>query len=136
MKHAIIISSLISAVALYGDIRTWTSADGSKTFEGKVISYNDLAKTVTMDIDGVTVSFDEDKLSKEDLDYLSKWDSEKKTTSIKTSFQRTNYRASKKQPLLRAIAKKLLNTTSSTFRHLGDLHVFNLLHSWWRNTTR
>lgn len=106
MKHAIIISSLISAVALYGDIRTWTSADGSKTFEGKVISYNDLAKTVTMDIDGVTVSFDEDKLSKEDLDYLSKWDSEKKTTSIQNLISKDKLSRFKETAFAQSDSKK------------------------------
>jgi hypothetical protein len=51
--------------------RTWTSADGNKTFEGELRSYDPVIGLVTVDLaNGTTLNFKQDKLSAEDIAYL------------------------------------------------------------------
>lgn len=50
--------------------RTWTSADGSSTFEGDLSSYDAETKVVEVIKEGVTVSFTADKLSEQDRAWL------------------------------------------------------------------
>ena len=51
--------------------RTWTSADGTKTFEGELKSYDAEKETVTVTLpNGRTMHFTQDKLSEADIAYL------------------------------------------------------------------
>lgn len=50
--------------------RIWTSADGSKTFEADLISYNAATKVVDVERDGVKLSFAVEKLSETDQLWL------------------------------------------------------------------
>ena len=61
--------------------RTWKSADGSKTFEGDLVSYDKKAGTVEVRIHGVVGSFKEELLSKADIEFLKKQASAPKTFS-------------------------------------------------------
>ena len=72
MKHLFTLS-LLAATSVLAEPRDWTSADGTRTFRGEVTSYNPATETVTMTVDGQTIQFATDKLSSEDLQYLSTW---------------------------------------------------------------
>ena len=53
--------------------RTWTSADGSKTFEGNLVSYESSTEVVTVELrNGRRMSFKQDKLSAEDIEFVKK----------------------------------------------------------------
>ncbi len=55
------------------DARTWTSADGSKTFEGDLKSYDAANGKVTITMaNGKRVTFAQDKLSADDIEWLKK----------------------------------------------------------------
>ncbi len=51
--------------------RTWTSADGSKTFEAELDSYDASTQVVSVSKDGVQVTFTADKLSSGDQQWLT-----------------------------------------------------------------
>ena len=57
--------------------RTWTSSDGSRTFEGEIRSYDEDTKTVSVLSAGRILTFTTDKLSEEDLVYLKEWNEAK-----------------------------------------------------------
>lgn len=59
-----------AAVLLHAEVRTWTSADGSQTFEGTLVDYNDYTKQVTVDRGDRKLTFPESLLSKEDIEYV------------------------------------------------------------------
>ena len=50
--------------------RTWTSADGSQTFKGILVDYNDGSKLVTVDRGDRKLTFPETVLSQDDIDYV------------------------------------------------------------------
>ena len=53
--------------------RTWTSADGSKTFEGELKSYDAASGKVSVTLpNGKRMNFTQDKLSEEDIAWLKK----------------------------------------------------------------
>lgn len=52
------------------DPRTWTSADGSQTFKGILINYNEDTKLVTVDRGDQKLTFPETMLSQNDIAYL------------------------------------------------------------------
>ena len=55
------------------DARTWTSADGSKTFEGELQTYDAGSGKVTVTLSsGKRMTFSQDKLSEEDIAWLKK----------------------------------------------------------------
>lgn len=68
------IATAISALLLVvtGSARTWKNADGSKTFEGDLVSYDQRTGMVEVSINGTTGSFDQSALSAEDIEYLKK----------------------------------------------------------------
>ena len=54
------------------EVRTWTSADGTKTFEGELQAYDPVAGVVTvMMANGQPARFSRDKLSKADITFLN-----------------------------------------------------------------
>ena len=72
--------TLLALTGLIGiaSARTWTSADGSKTFEGELESYDPATGAVTVFSNGKKMVFKQDVLSEEDIEYL-------KTEATKTS---------------------------------------------------
>lgn len=53
------------------DGRTWTSSDGSKTFEGELLSYNSATGAVGVTLaNGKQLTFNQDKLSEADIEFL------------------------------------------------------------------
>jgi hypothetical protein len=51
--------------------RTWTSADGGRTFEGDLRTYDSATGKVTVILrNGRTLTFDQDKLSEDDIAFL------------------------------------------------------------------
>jgi len=57
-------------IAYAAEVRTWTSADGSQTFEAKLIKYNAYTGMVTVDRGGQELYFDQKVLSADDIAYL------------------------------------------------------------------
>ena len=49
--------------------RTWTSADGKKTFEGEMTAYDEAADKVTVDMNGREMTFKTSILSADDIAY-------------------------------------------------------------------
>lgn len=49
--------------------RTWTSADGNKTFEGELLSYDEASGSVTVDMNGRKMTFKQEVLSAADIAY-------------------------------------------------------------------
>ena len=74
MKSILIAVTLLASGLLLGEERTWTSADGSKTFEGTLRSYDPGTRVVSVVTgDGRLLSFTTDKLSAEDVSFLEEW---------------------------------------------------------------
>ncbi|MFK7851686.1 MAG: sialate O-acetylesterase [Akkermansiaceae bacterium] len=66
MQTAILSASLLITV----NARTWTSSDGSKTFEGDLKSYDTASGTVSVLVGGRVLKFTQDKLSEADIEWL------------------------------------------------------------------
>lgn len=64
--------------------RTWKSADGSKTMEGELVSYDAATGKVVIKRDGKEVTFKQDFLSAEDIAFLNKKDEPKPATAPAT----------------------------------------------------
>ena len=69
LKSGSLILAVVTSLLLVGaHARTWTSADGSKTFEGKFQSYDARRGLVTVTLsNGKRQTFSQDKLSKADI---------------------------------------------------------------------
>jgi len=81
MKKSLILASAVALLAATAPARTWTSADGSKTFDGELRSYNATTGTVTVLVNGRVMTFTQDKLSAGDIAYLENWEKEKNALS-------------------------------------------------------
>lgn len=67
-----IMVGLFLLLAQSATARTWTSADGSKTFEGELKSYNPATGHVTVTMaSGKSLTFEQAKLSKADIAFLA-----------------------------------------------------------------
>ncbi len=69
LKSTCLVATAVAGLLLAGaHARTWTSADGSKTFEGKLQSYDARKGLVTVTLpNGRRQTFSQDKLSKADI---------------------------------------------------------------------
>ncbi|MEM7699813.1 MAG: hypothetical protein AAF236_15570 [Verrucomicrobiota bacterium] len=65
------------ALSVSAESRTWTSADGSKTFEGELRSYNPDSKQVEVITGGRRLTFSADVLSEADQTYLAEQEASK-----------------------------------------------------------
>ena len=61
---------LLMLSASFAQARTWTSADGSQTFEGDLRRYNAATEMVTVVVDGSPITFPTLRLSEGDLAFL------------------------------------------------------------------
>jgi hypothetical protein len=78
MKKILIAFAAVAALTVSLQARTWTSADGSKTFEGTLRSYDSGKGTVTVFMStGRLMTFPQDKLSEDDIKFLQEWEAEK-----------------------------------------------------------
>ncbi len=77
MKKSLLAIALTCLLGASSYARTWTSADGSKSFEGEVRSYDASSKTVSVLSGGRVMTFTEDKLSEADRTYLQEWEAER-----------------------------------------------------------
>lgn len=71
-KIPIFLLSATACVVLLSQLsfaRTWTSADGSKTFEGEMTAYDEATGIVTVDMNGRVVTFKQELLSADDIAY-------------------------------------------------------------------
>lgn len=65
------ISTIIASLLLSGaQARTWTSADGTKTFDGDLKSYNEASGIVVVVSNGAARNFKQDVLSADDIAWL------------------------------------------------------------------
>ena len=71
MKKALVILAFVGLLGGMAEARTWTSADGSKTFEGTLKSYDPASGIVTVIVAGRPTAFPKDKLSEGDIAFLS-----------------------------------------------------------------
>lgn len=53
--------------------RIWKSADGAKTFEGKLKAYDAETGRVARDVNGLPLMVRQDKLSEADISFLKEW---------------------------------------------------------------
>ena len=71
MKKALLFLAAAALAVLPASARTWTSSDGSKTFEGDLKTYDAAGAKVTVNLsNGTTMTFPEDKLSAADRQWL------------------------------------------------------------------
>ncbi|MEN9018991.1 MAG: hypothetical protein GWQ05_03450 [Verrucomicrobiaceae bacterium] len=70
-SSSLILAAVTSLLLVTAQARTWTSTDGSKTFEAELKSYDATTGKVTVTLpNGRPMSFFQDKLSEADITYL------------------------------------------------------------------
>ncbi len=70
MKNALPFLLLICSFAVAGEKRSWTSADGSKTFEGEMLEFSETEVRIKRSADFKTFKMPLDKLSEKDRTYI------------------------------------------------------------------
>ncbi|MEM6915832.1 MAG: hypothetical protein AAF491_04620 [Verrucomicrobiota bacterium] len=70
MKTSILCAIFGAILTCSLQARTWTSADGSRTFEGTLRSYDTETGEVTVIVNGRPMTFTEEKLSANDVAFL------------------------------------------------------------------
>jgi hypothetical protein len=71
MKRQLFAAIFAAALCLPVSARTWTSKDGTKTFQGELRSYDKESGKVTVILrNGRKTTFDKSKLSKDDVSWL------------------------------------------------------------------
>lgn len=84
----IVATSLLSITS--AQARTWTSADGTKTFEGELKAYDPRIAVVTVVLsNGRSMHFEQDKLSAADIAYLKDYFEENRTMMVSTQASTT-----------------------------------------------
>lgn len=74
MKKPLLALALSSLLIASSGARTWTSSDGSRTFEGEIRSYDANTKTVSVLASGRIITFTVEKLSEDDIAYVKEWE--------------------------------------------------------------
>jgi hypothetical protein len=71
--NRLILTAVTSLLLTGAHARTWTSADGGRTFEGDLQSYDAASGNVTVTLpNGRRMTFTQDKLSADDIAWLKK----------------------------------------------------------------
>ncbi len=86
MKRTLLISWLLAGLT-FAQARTWTSADGTKTFEGELKSFDAGSGKVSVTINGRQKTFSIDKLSEKDVEFLKEWEKEASKPSVEEALQ-------------------------------------------------
>ena len=74
MKESLLALALSFLLIASSGARTWTSSDGSRTFEGEIRSYDANTKTVSVLASGRMLTFTAEKLSEDDIAYVKEWE--------------------------------------------------------------
>jgi hypothetical protein len=86
LSNGLLQAALTSLLLTGAHARTWTSADGAKTFEGELKSYDPRIAVVTVALsNGKSMHFEQDKLSAADIAYLKAYLKEHGTNGVLTS---------------------------------------------------
>lgn len=83
MKIKHLFAGCLLASLVWAPARTWTSADGEKTFEGDLKTFDAATGKVTVLVNRTELVFSQDKLSDDDKTFLSEWEEEAKA-EVKT----------------------------------------------------
>ena len=82
-SNSLILAAVTSLLLISSQARTWTSTDGSKTFEAKLKSYDATTGKVTVTLpNGRSMSFFQEKLSKADIAFLKENGTSTSTSSL------------------------------------------------------
>ena len=76
MKFTSLLTGCLLASLAWAPARTWTSSDGSKTFEGDLKEFDEATDKVTILVNGRQLVFGKDKLSEGDQSFLTEWKAE------------------------------------------------------------
>jgi thiol-disulfide isomerase/thioredoxin len=76
MKLSLFLLGLVCFTASPLWSRIWKSADGAKTFEGKLKAYDAETGRVTVIVNGLPLMVRQDKLSEADISFLKEWSKE------------------------------------------------------------
>ena len=76
MKLSLFLLGLVCFTASPLWARIWKSADGAKTFEGKLKAYDAETGRVTVIVNGLPLMVRQDKLSEADISFLKEWSKE------------------------------------------------------------
>lgn len=80
LSNNLLVAAITSLLLTAAHARTWTSADGTKTFEGEIKSYDPRIGLVTVALaNGTNMHFEQDKLSVADVAYLKTYLEENRT---------------------------------------------------------
>lgn len=71
----------------WASARTWTSADGTRTFEGDLKNFDEATGKVTVLAGGQNLIFSQDKLSEDDRAYIQEWQTKKEAPSPAESLE-------------------------------------------------
>lgn len=86
MFRSLLLAAITSLLLTGGHARTWTSSDGTKTFDGELQSYDPRIGVVTVALsNGKTMHFEQDKLAAADIAYLKTYLDENRTKTVATS---------------------------------------------------
>jgi len=73
MKLTILITTAMLLIPSLSSARTWTSADGAKSFEGELKNFDASSGKVTIISGKKALIFSQDKLSSDDREFLKNW---------------------------------------------------------------
>ena len=91
VSHSLLLAAITSLLLTGAHARTWTSADGTNTFDGELRSYDPRIGLVTVALaNGTSMHFEQDKLSAADIAYLKAYLEEHRTKSVATSSPAVN----------------------------------------------
>ena len=74
MKKSLLALALSFLLIASSGARTWTSSDGSRTFEGEIRSYDANTRTVSVLASGRMLTFTAEKLSEDAIAYVKEWE--------------------------------------------------------------
>jgi hypothetical protein len=91
VSSRLILAAITSLLLTGAQARTWTSADGAKSFEGELKSYDPRIGVVTVALtNGTSMHFEQDKLSATDIAYLEAYFEEHRTIAAMPSSPSVN----------------------------------------------
>ena len=80
LSSHLLLAAVTSLLLTGAHARTWTSADGAKTFEGEIKTYDPRIGVVSVALaNGNSMHFEQDKLSDADIGYLKAYLEENRT---------------------------------------------------------
>ena len=91
VSNGLLLAAITSLLLTGAHARTWTSADGTNTFDGELKSYDPRIGLVTVALaNGTSMHFEQDKLSAADIAYLKAYLEQHRTKAVATSSPAVN----------------------------------------------